>query len=174
MVDFTPGNGDIGLISMEGDHVRKPLLQEKYQEKDPRISPDGRWMAYASNESGKHEVYVRPFPDVNTSRWPVSTSGGNTPLWSPNGRELFYCVGDEVMAVPVETEPTFKAGKPTVLFRRTHIRSTGLDFTNTTYWDISPDGKRFLMLKDAVAGGSRKINIVMNWFEELKQKVPTK
>jgi eukaryotic-like serine/threonine-protein kinase len=174
--EFTasPMNGDIGLISMEGDHVRKPLLQEKYEEKDPQISHDGRWMAYASNESGKYEVYVRPFPDVNTSRCPVSTSGGNTPLWSLNDRELFYCVGDAVMAVPVETEPTFKAGKPTVLFRRTHIRNTGLDLTNSTYWDISPDGKRFLMLKDAVAGGPRKINIVMNWFEELKQWVPPK
>ena len=79
-----------------------------------------RWMAYASNESGKYEVYVRPFPEVNKGKWQVSTSGGNSPLWSPDGRELFYRSGDAVMAVPVETEPTFKPGKPTVLFRGTY------------------------------------------------------
>ncbi len=164
---------DIGMISMEGDHVRRPLLQEKYFEKDPQISPDGRWMAYASNESGKYEVYVRPFPEVNKGKWQVSTNGGNTPLWSPAGRELYYHVGDAAMAVPVETEPTFKPGKPTALFRGTNIRFvSGIDMNDFTYWDISPDGKRFLMLKDAAVEGPRKINIVLNWFEELKQKVP--
>jgi Tol biopolymer transport system component len=163
------------MISMEGDHARKPLLQEKYYEKDPRISPDGRWMAYASNESGKYEVYVRSFPEVNKGKWQVSTNGGNTPLWSPDGRELYYHIGDAAMAVPVEMEPTFKAGKPTVLFRGTFVRSVaGIDLTDWTYWDISPDGKRFLMLKDAAVEGPRKINIVMNWTEELKQRVPTK
>jgi serine/threonine-protein kinase len=160
----------IGLLSMEGNHPRKLLLQEKYSLKDPRVSPDGRWMAYASNESGKYEVYVRPFPDVNKARWPVSTGGGNTPLWSPDGRVLYYHIGEAAMAVPVETGPTFKAGKPTVLFRRTHIRSFGVDLTDFAYWDISPDGKRFLMLKDAES--PRKINIVLNWTEELKQRMP--
>ena len=159
---------------MEGDHATKSLLQEKYNQKDPQVSPNGRWMAYASNESGQYEVYVRPFPDVNTGRWLISTSGGNTPLWSPNGRELYYHIGDTAMAVPVETESTFKAGKPTVLFHGTpNIRSTGVDLTDFTYWDISPDGKRFLMVKDATTGTPRKINVVMNWFEELKEKVPT-
>ncbi len=163
---------DIGLISVEGDHARKPLLQEKYMEKDPRISPDGRWMAYASNESGKYEVYVRPFPEVNKGKWQVSTSGGNTPLWSPDDRELFYRSGDSAMAVPVETEPAFKPGKPTVLFRGTFPGYPGVDTPDFTYWDISSDGKRFLMLKDAEA--PRKINVVVNWIDELKQRVPVK
>ena len=177
--EFTPSsqNLDIGMISMEGDHARKPLLQEKYWEKDPMVSPDGRWMAYASNESGKYEVYVRPFPDVNNGKWQVSTSGGNTPLWSPDGRELYYHIGDAAMAVPVETEPAFKPGKPKVLFQlTTNIRVSGIDMRDWTYWDISPDGKRFLMLKDtaAAAEGPRRINIVLNWIEELKQRVPVK
>ena len=119
-IDLTLCKMDIGMLSMEGDHARKPLLQEKYSETEPQISPDGRWMAYASNESGKSEVYVRPFPDVNKGKWQVSTSGGNSPLWSPDGRELFYRSGDAAMAVRVETEPTFKPGKPTVLFRGTY------------------------------------------------------
>jgi len=167
------GQMDVGLVSMEGDHVRKPLLQEKYSENDPRISPDGRWMAYASNESGKSEVYVRPFPDLNKGRWQISTSGGNTPLWSPQGRELYYHIGDAAMAVPVETEPAFKPGKPTVLFRGTkNLSSAGIDMTDFTYWDVHPDGKRFLTLKEAATEAPRKINIVLNWLDELKQRVP--
>jgi len=106
----------------------------------------------------------------------VSTSGGHTPLWSPNGRELFYLNEDAVMRVPVETEPAFSAGKPETLFRGAYVRfSTG----DGQPWDISPDGKRFLMMKEpeAVApggGGPNKVNIVLNWFEELKQRVPVK
>jgi serine/threonine-protein kinase len=169
---LSPMQSDIGLLSMEGDHVRKPLFQENYWKKDPRISHDGKWMAYASSESGKYEVYVRPFPDVNKGKWQVSTSGGNSPLWSSDDRELFYRSGDEAMAVPVETEPDFKPGKATVLFRGTFPGYPGVDSPDFTYWDISPDGKRFLMLKPSAAEARRKINIVLNWLEELKQRVP--
>jgi serine/threonine-protein kinase len=164
---------DIGMMSMEGDRTRKTLLQEKYDELDPQISPDGRWMAYTSNESGKDEVYVRPFPDVDSGgRWHISTNGGNSPLWSPDGSELFYISGYSVMAVSVETEPTFKHETPKTLF-----------VTTTDYfggYDIHPDGKRFLMMKFAAAPGDEsadgsppKIKVVLNWFEELKEKVPT-
>jgi len=170
--DSTASNQDIGMLAMEGNHLRKPLLQEKHVEHDPRISPDGRWLAYASNESGKVEVYVRPFPEVNKNRWQVSTSGGNNPLWSLDGRELFYHTRDAAMAVPVETAPTFNPGKPTVLFRGTHSKCTWL--ADYTYWDISPDGKHFLMMKEAATEAPRKINIVLNWIEELKQRVPAK
>jgi dipeptidyl aminopeptidase/acylaminoacyl peptidase len=163
---FDPPQADIGIVSLEADHIRKPLLSEKYNEFAPRISPDGRWMAYTSNESGQAEVYVRPFPDVNKSRENISTSGGDSPLWSPDGRELFYRSGDSVMAVRVKTEPTFQAEKPTVLFRRTYFGQP------LTLWDIHPDGKRFLMLKETAKEAPRKINIVLNWFEELKQKLP--
>ncbi len=171
---LSPMQSDIGLLSMAGDHVRKPLLQGKYWEKDPRISHDGRWMAYASNESGKYEVYVRPFPEVNTGQWKVSTDGGNSPLWSPDDRVLFYRSGEAAMAVAVQTKPIFKKlGVPTVLFRGKFPGRRGVDSTDIAYWDISPKGKRFLMLKD-VAESLRKINVVMNWFEELKRQVPKK
>ncbi len=167
---------DIGTLSMEGDHSRKPLLKEDYIESHPHVSPDGRWLAYCSDESGKAEIYVRPFPDVDKGKWQVSTNGGNSPLWSPNGRELFYLTGDSTtdaaMRVAVETRPTFKSSKPEVLFKGTYVGFYPSDFP----WDIHPDGKRFLMIKPpgappSATGGPRKINIVLNWTEELKQRV---
>jgi len=175
-IDLT--SWDIGSMSMEGDHKWEPLPQEKYNGLQPEFSPDGRWMAYTSDESGRFEIYVRPFPDVNKGRWQISTAGGDTALWSPNGRELFYRNGDAVMAVAIGTEPTFKANKPETLFRGTYASSS---LQETHPWDISRDGKRFLMMKEAASTGNpaaaetpRKINIVLNWFEELKQRVPLK
>jgi len=160
---------------MEGDHTRKLLLKEEYAEVHPAISPDGKYLAYMSNESGKAEVYVRPFPEVNRGRWQISTGGGESPLWSPDSRALFYLNGEAVMEVPVDTKSTFSAGKPTILFRGTYVAG----YREAPSWDIHPDGKRFLMIKPPgaappTAALPRKINIVLNWFEELKQRVPVK
>ncbi len=168
---------DIGTLSIEGDRARKPLLHESATEMQAKLSPDGRWMAYTSNESSRGEVYVRPFPEVDTGKWQVSTSGGSSPLWSPDGRELFYLTDDNsVMVVSVETEPTLSFGTPKSLFRSTCVGST---VGGGTPWDISPDGKRFLMMKEppparSAAAGPRRINIVLNWTEELKQRAPVK
>jgi serine/threonine-protein kinase len=164
---------------MEGDHACKLLLKESYSENQPKISPDGRWIAYTSDESRKNEIYVRSFPDVNKGRWQVSTNGGDSPLWAPDGRELLYRNGDAVMAVSVKTEPSFNiVATPQILFRGTYVQQSSIEGTP---WDISPDGKRFLMMKPPAptggapaAEGPRKINIVVNWFEELKQRVPIK
>jgi Tol biopolymer transport system component len=159
---------------MEGERVPKPLLKEKYTEANPQISPDGRWMAYLSGESGGAEVYVCPFPDVNKGKWQVSTNGGLEPRWSRDGREVFYRNGDAMMAVAVETAPTFRvAGIPKELFRGNYFSQYGHQ------WDLSRDGKRFLMIKEPEAAastgsGPRKINIVVNWFEELKRLAPVK
>jgi serine/threonine-protein kinase len=160
------------------DRKRILLLKEKYHEAQPQISPDGRWMAYTSNESGQNQVYVRPFPEIEGGRWQVSTSRGDSPLWSPDGRELFSRNGDAVMAVSLKTDPTFSVETPKVLFRGTYV-NTVFVYQNWDFatWDISPDGKRFLMMKETGAttssdGGPREINIVLTWFEELKQWVP--
>jgi Tol biopolymer transport system component len=172
---------DIGILSMEGKREMKELLQEKNNESEPQISPDGRYVAYQSDESGKGEIYVRSFPDVNKGKWQVSRNGGGSPLWSPDGRELFYRSGDETMAVGIETEPTFKRGNPKNLFRGTYFSNPN-QMIVATPWDIHPNGMKFLMIKPAASTGAApttanqqpKINIVLNWFEELKQRVPVK
>ena len=169
-------NFDIGMLSID-IHLRKPLLRQEYLEIQPQLSPDGRWIAYASNESHKNEIYVRPFPDVNMGRWQISTEGGDSPLWSPDGLELFYLNGDAVMAASVKTGSSFSiVGAPRVLFQGTYVSSGSRDGIP---WDISPDGKRFLMMKPSGAstsasGGPRKVNVVVNWLEELKKRVPVK
>jgi len=171
------GGQGIGTVSMEGGFKWKSLLaNEKYWQSVPQVSPDGRWMAYYSTESGQGEVYVRPFPEINKGRWQVSVAGGTGPLWSHDGRKLFYRNGDAVMAVAVETEPAFKPGKPEILFRGTY---SPLNLQEGHPWDISPDGKRFLMMKPPSTGTAptaprQKIIVVVNWFEELKQRVPVK
>jgi serine/threonine protein kinase len=178
---LSPLSTDIATLSFEGDRERKSLLHEKHQEFNPQVSPDGRWMAYTSDESGQVEIYVRPFPDVDSGgQQMVSDSGGNSPLWSPDGKKLYYRNGEATLAVPVETEPTFNPGKPVTLFRGAYssfdLSGIGIQYT---LWDIHPDGNRFLMMKPAAVTGyesesaiPRKINIVLNWFEELKEQVP--
>jgi Tol biopolymer transport system component len=169
---------DIGVMSMEGDRKYRTLLGEKYTEGQPQISPDGRWMAYISDDSGQIQVYVRPFPQVDSGRWQISQSGGDSPLWSRDGRELFYRSGDAVMGVSVKTGPAPIFSLPKNLFKGTYV---SLPVSSDPHpWDISPDG-RFLMMKPPAsaaapseAAGPRKINIVLNWFEELKQRVPVK
>jgi serine/threonine-protein kinase len=166
---------------MEGDHAARLLLHDKFSEAQPRISPNGQWMAYVSDESGRNEIYIRPFPEVDKGRWQVSTNSGDSPLWSLDGRELFYRSRDDIMAVSVETEPTFRSEIPRILFRglyASYVARVWGQIENNP-WDISPDGKRFLMMKEvgntpSEATGPRKINIVLNWTEELKQRVPVK
>ena len=169
---------------MEGNRERKGLLQEKYFEASPQISPDGRLIAYSSNESGKEEIYVRPFPDVDNDRWPISNSSGNSPLWSPNGNEIYYRNGNATMVVPVETEPIFNLlGNPEILFKRTYTYQTFSTGSINSAWDIHPKNGKFLMLKraptddESTAGdiaeeAPSKIIIVTNWFEDLKKQVP--
>ena len=166
---------------MEGDHKWRPLLQAKYNEAQPQISPDGRWMAYTSDESGQYEVYVRPFPEVEKGKWQVSTSGGDSPLWSRDGRELLYRSGDAVMAVSVKTEPTFSLETPKTLFRGTYVSSDLSSNYDLGYVGHQPgrqavpdDEANAVDRESAEAEAPRKINIVLNWFEELKQRVPTK
>jgi len=170
---------DVGIVSLEGDHAYKPLLQEDYTEVQPQISPDGNWIAYTSNESGKEEVFVRPFPDVNKGgRWQISTNGGSSAIWAPNGREIFYLSSEDgsVMANALETTPAFRPGTPRLLFKGAFMGSSAV---SGTPWDMHPDGKRFLRMKPpgaspSTAAAPRKIHIVLNWFEELKQRVPVK
>ena len=162
---------DLVMMSLEGDRAAEVLLGTEFNELNGDISPDGNWLAYESNASGRNEVYVRPFPDVDGGQWLISTDGGRTPLWAPDGRELFYREPRAMMVVPVQTETTFAAGNPELLFEGNYFgASSGRSF------DIAPDGERFLMITQ---GGTTddtstqtRIVVVENWLDELAQRVP--
>ena len=133
------------------------------------MSPDGRWLAYQSDEGGENQIYVRPFPDVNRGRWQVSPGGGIKPVWSRNGRELFYLDGRSLLAVPVQTATTFTAGTPVKLFEGPYFTALG-----GRSFDVSPDGQRFVMIRETPEQGQRSdesIAVVLNWKEELKRRV---
>ena len=133
-------------------------------------SPDGGWLAYQSDESGRGEIYVRPFPGPG-GKWLISTEGGTQPVWARNGRELFYRNGDKMMAAAVETEPVFAAVKPKLLFEGHY--ETGI-YPSLPNYDVSPDGRRFLMIKSSEQEtAATQINVVLNWLEDLKRRVPT-
>jgi len=137
----------------------------------PQLSPDGRWMAYASEESGRREIYVQAYPGPG-GRWQVSSDGANEPLWSANGRELFYRSGDRMMAVDISTDGEFLAGKPRQLFEGSYVRASA-GYVRAQY-DVSPDGQRFLMLKavQQKAEPLTQIQVVLNWSDELKRRLP--
>jgi serine/threonine-protein kinase len=160
---------DIWVLRLS-DRKAQPFLRTPFNESVPRFSPDGRWLAYISNESGRYEIYVQTYPGPG-GKWQISTEGGTEPVWNPNGRELFYRSGDKLMAVDIATQPGFSAGKPRVLFEGRY-EPTPATFPN---YDVSPDGQRFLMLKpsEQEAAAATQINVVLNWFEELKRRVPT-
>ncbi len=162
----------MGDASPSSGQVRKPqlFLQTPFTESAPRFSPNGRWLAYTSNESGRFEIYVQPYPGPG-GKWQISTEGGTEPVWNPNGRELFYRSGDKMMAVDVTTQLSFSVGKPRMLFEGQFVPAPAT-FPN---YDVSADGERFLMLKPSESAGEAptQINVVLNWFEELKRRVPS-
>lgn len=172
-LEFTPGaeSSNIAVLSMEGERSSRVLLHSRFDELHPILSPDERWIAYTTNESGRDEVYVLPFPDLG-GRWQVSTGGGTRPLWARNGKELFYLRGNEMMAVPIETEPSFTPGAPRVLFEREYFMSV----RGMRVYDVSGDDNRFLMIKKGEGidetSPQTELIVVENWFEELKRLVP--
>jgi serine/threonine-protein kinase len=171
---------DLGIVRLRGPggNARvEPLIRTVFNEGNGESSPDGRWLAYQSNESGKDQIYVRPFPNVNGGRSQISTAGGTRPLWARNGRELFYFDLDGVlMAVRIGAGPNFSAGSPVKLLDPKYF--AGTPGTAGRTYDVSPDGERFLMIKDNASGTQApnvaNIVVVLNWFEELKARLPVK
>ncbi len=165
---------NIAIVSVEGDSEPEILLNGVFNERNAELSPDGNWMAYESNESGQSEIYVRPFPNVDDGLWQISNAGGEYPLWSRSGGELFYIEGtadQRLMATPVETGPTFDHENPQALFEWAYTNSAGRPY------DVSPDGQRFLVIRNRIEDDDAdvvapKVNVILNWFEELKEKVP--
>ena len=142
-----------------------------FEEDYSRFSPDGRWVAYSSDESGRREIYVRPFKHGG-GKWQVSTDGGGFPCWSSDGKELFYRNGKALMVVAVtKKESTFQSGNPTMLFE---LEVAGDDWA----YDVAPDGKRFVWIKDEARQGEGAVDhshlrFIFNWFEDVKAKVST-
>jgi len=160
------GSGDIFGVRL-GDTTLVPLANTPAREATPAISPDGRWMAYASNESGSNEVYVRPFPEAAKAKWQVSTAGGLEPVWANNGHELFYINGrNQMVAAEIKVSPSFVVGEQKVLF------SVVSDVINgfIPSYAVSPDDRRFIFVREGVSVAESELILVQNWFEELKAR----
>jgi len=166
----TPGASDVAGFRPGVDSTAVPLVATKFYEVAPQLSPDGRWMAYTSAETGPSQIYVTPFPDTKSGKWAVSTKGGAMPRWSHNGRELFFVDSlGNFTATEISTKPTFSVGRSTSLFP---TESFWLDNSGPgePQYAVSPDDRRFLMIRPITHSGSDKLVVVDNWFEELKRK----
>jgi serine/threonine-protein kinase len=170
--DVSPKTGsDLWWVSLDGERKPQAFLQTQFLEASGLFSPDGRWVSYVSDESGRQEIYVRPFPGPG-GKWQISTEGGSEAAWSPKGNEMFFRSGgrkEKMMVVDYQTQPTFSAGKPRLLFEGNY--SAG---NQGAFYGVAPDGQRFLMMKpvEQQQTSLTQIHVVLNWFEELKRRVP--
>jgi len=146
------------------------LIQTPADESAPRFSPDGRWVTYVSDASGRTEIYVQPYPPSG-EKFQISADGGREPVWAPGGAELFYRNGDKLMVAEIKTQPAFTAARPRQLFEGGYEGPV----SSRANFDISPDGRRFLMLQAAGRReASAEIKIVTNWFDEVRRRAPAK
>jgi eukaryotic-like serine/threonine-protein kinase len=170
---------DIMVMPASGDRRPHPLVQTRFTEAYPDLSPDGRWLAYASDESNRTEVYVQPYPGPGP-RQQVSPNGGTGPAWSHDGRELFYTTTQSIggqatltrmMAVPVTLRPTFTAAEPRQIFEGRYGATAGI-----RSYDVTADGRRFLMVqqKERPPAAAAEMILVQNWLEEVRTRVPVK
>ena len=161
---------DVWLLPLASDEGPSPLLESVHTKGNVVISPDGKWLAYQSDESGRVEIYVQGFPSAER-RDQISNAGGSNPLWAPSGRELFYRNGNEMLVVEIETEEGFRPGRPRVLFEK-ELEFAG-SFRNYDISSNRPDGERFIMVQIPPSTEHGQLEVVFNWFEELKRLVPT-
>ena len=163
---------DIMRMPLEPPGNPEPLVQTMFGESNGVLPPAGQWLAYQSNESGRWEIYVRPFPKVEAGRWQVSTDGGTRPVWSRDGEELFYVSADQVlMGVRVEPGPSWRSSTPRRILEGQYFWGAN---PVAPVFDIAPDGQRFLMIKPVgETGGAQGVIVVENWFTELERLVPT-
>jgi eukaryotic-like serine/threonine-protein kinase len=164
-VEQNPGNSnDIWALPMTGDRTPRALVTSRFDERRPAISPDGRWLAYGTNEPGPPEIHVRPYPETARGQYQASAGGGTSPVWSIDGRAIFYRNGGKYFRVNVTTSPDFKAAKPEELFTL-----SGSD--QQMNYDLAPDGKRFAVIKSGSDSGGAEYHVVVNWIEELRARV---
>jgi serine/threonine protein kinase/WD40 repeat protein len=163
--DLAGTGWNIDVLPLEGGRLPRPFVRTRSDELVGRFSPDGRWVAYQSNDSGTWQVFVRPYPGPG-ARWQISNEGGTEPRWSRSGRGIFYRHANRLMVVDVTTAPTFVAGRPRPLFEL-------IPFDATYSYDVAPGDQRFLMIRrDPDEFGPVHVNVVLNWFTELRKRVP--
>jgi len=160
---------DILAMKRGVDSVPKSVVATSFRERSPSLSPDGKWLAYASDETGRFEVFVRPFPDAQSAKWQVSTDGGSSPHWSAQGNELFYLdAANQMQSAHVTTSPSFGIASKERLFSASGYF---LSPWGQAY-DVTPDGQRFLMLRVGTATGAMPVSLVLveNFLTELRQR----
>jgi Tol biopolymer transport system component len=163
---------DVWVLPVTGTAQARPVATSRFGEGSAKFSPDGRWIAYSSNESGREEVYVQPFPGVGP-KIQVSNAGGIDPVWRRLGGELYYREENKMMAVSVTMAPDFRASAPRQLWEGTYSSGTGsscgMPGVSSASYDVTPDGQRFLMVREEAIYSTR-IVVVVNWIEELKAR----
>ena len=174
--EAAPNHGLRDLMALSLDTRRvAPVVATEAAEGDAARVTGGQWMAYTSNESGEFEVYVRPYPNSDGGQRKISTRGGRQPLWSRTGRELYYRnFGGAIIAVPVAAGERLSLGEPvTILPANPGYRGAGAALSARSY-DLSPDGSRFLMIKQGEASRPPSIVVVQHWHEELKARASSR
>jgi eukaryotic-like serine/threonine-protein kinase len=173
--EFASNQFDIYAMALTGDRTPRALLKTQANERRPALSPDGRWMAYQSDEMGTYEIIVRPFPEVDRARHPVSVGGGANPIWSPLGNEIFYQQGAQLVRVSVTTTPRFSVGEPQVI--SSEALSSSASASPASYADagfsfgIAPDAQRFIIAKPVDNRSiTSQYRVVLNWFEDVKAR----
>jgi Tol biopolymer transport system component len=153
---------DLWVIPADGGSERTPVpyLNGPARDAQAAFSPDGRFVAYTSTDNGDPQVYVQPFPNAAGGKWLISSGGGSEPRWSADGKELFYFAGQTLMAVPVTLEPTFSSGSATRLF---DAPVQPWYVNDTDRWQVSADGRRFLLLVSEGEAAAPPIDVVVNW-----------
>lgn len=175
LATLTRGDRDQGIaaVRLDAPYEQEMLLDGRGAELQPALAPDGRWLAYQSDESGRFEVYVRPYPDVHRRRWQVSTSGGTSPRWTRDGRELLYHHDGAILRATIQTTPAFRAGTPA------RVVPVGLERDDRgPRFELSPDGQRFLVLRPAEGAGAEHgaahFTIVRHWPGALRARLPAR
>jgi hypothetical protein len=170
---------DVWILHVDGDkRTPTPFVETPFEELGGIFSPDGRWVAYVSNKSGQNNIYARPYPGPG-AEVTISVGGGQEPVWAPSGRELFYRHDGKLLSAMIdERGETLTVGAPTRLFDDPYALARGGGGGVANY-DVSPDGTRFVMVEEprstnGDAAEGMKLNVVLNWTEELRARVPTK
>jgi serine/threonine-protein kinase len=157
--------GDVYVVPLDGSGPPRPIVNGAAYEGGPQFAPSGRWLAFTSDESGRSEVYVRPYPGPDR-RWQVSTDGGNYPRWADNN-ELFYRSGNRMMVVNVSGTSELTLSPPSIVFEDRYSFAGAQSVAN---YDVTPDGRRFVMSKEESDSG--RLNLILNWFEDLRRLAP--